>query len=97
MQLSITRDKYKGHAKSPWRCYLRGSLPMPLPVNFLRARACPCAMPSATYYLKARHGEITRLQLNMGHRSVQLLYSRYVNMAGTTRDMAEKWWQILPD
>lgn len=29
MQLSITRDKYKGHAKSPWRCYLRGSLPMP--------------------------------------------------------------------
>ena len=51
----------------------------------------------ATYYLKARHGEITRLQLNMGHRSAQLLYSRYVNMAGTTRDMAEKWWQILPD
>ncbi len=29
MQLSITRDKYKGHVKSPWRCYLRGSLPMP--------------------------------------------------------------------
>lgn len=51
----------------------------------------------ATYYLKARPGEITRLQLNMGHRSAQLLYSRYVNMAGTTRDMAEKWWQILPD
>ena len=51
----------------------------------------------ATYYLKARHGEITRLQLNMGHRSAQLLYSRYVNMAGTTRDMAERWWQILPD
>ena len=40
---------------------------------------------------------LTRLQLNMGHRSAQLLYSRYVNMAGTTRDMAEKWWQILPD
>lgn len=50
----------------------------------------------ATYYLKARCGEITRLQLNMGHRSAQLLYSRYVNMAGTTRAMAEKWWQILP-
>ncbi len=31
------------------------------------------------------------------HRSAQLLYSRYVNMAGTTRDMAEKWWLILPD
>lgn len=40
---------------------------------------------------------LTRLQLNMGHRSAQLLYSWYVNMAGTTRDMAEKWWQILPD
>lgn len=50
----------------------------------------------ATYYLKARLGEITRLQLNMGHRSAQLLYSRYVNMAGTTRQMAEEWWQILP-
>lgn len=50
----------------------------------------------ATYYLKAKIGEITQLQLNMGHRSAQLLYSRYVNMAGTTREMAEKWWQILP-
>lgn len=30
-------------------------------------------------------------------REAQLLYSRYVNMAGPTRDMAEKWWQILPD
>ena len=51
----------------------------------------------ATYYLKARCGEIHRLQLNMGHRSAQLLYSRYVNMAGTTRDMAAEWWQILPE
>ena len=33
----------------------------------------------------------------LSHRSAQLLYSRHVNMAGTTRDMAEKWWQILPD
>lgn len=51
----------------------------------------------ATYYLKARIGEIAQLQLNMGHRSAQLLYSRYVNMAGTTREMADKWWQILPE
>lgn len=50
----------------------------------------------ATYYLKARCGELPRLQLNMGHRSAQLLYSRYVNMAGTTRDLAENWWRILP-
>ena len=51
----------------------------------------------ATYYLKARHGEITRLQPNMGLRFAPLLYFRYVNMADTTRDMSEKWRQILPD
>ena len=33
----------------------------------------------------------------MGHRSAQLLYSRYVNMAGTTRAMATDWWQTLPE
>lgn len=51
----------------------------------------------ATFYLKARIGDITHLQLNMGHASTKLLYSRYVNMAGTTRAMAEAWWQILPN
>ena len=51
----------------------------------------------ATFYLKARVGDITHLQLNMGHASTKLLYSRYVNMAGTTRAMAEAWWQILPE
>ena len=51
----------------------------------------------ATYYLKAKCGNITQLQLNMGHRSAQLLYSRYVNMAGTTREIAESWWNILPE
>lgn len=50
----------------------------------------------ATYYLKAGCGDLTRLQLNMGHRSVRLLYSRYVNMVGTTRKMAKQWWQIMP-
>jgi integrase len=50
----------------------------------------------ATFYLKAQLGNITQLQLNMGHRSTQLLYSRYVNMAGTTRAMAQEWWSILP-
>lgn len=51
----------------------------------------------ATYYLKARCGNIHQLQLNMGHRDAQLLYSRYTNMRGTTRAMAESWWQILPE
>ena len=181
MQLSVTRDKYKGHAKSPWLVVLPARLAADAAaaadadatgraahraatedLTYLRPYIAVCAPNSktggqrhiemhatlaawllacrpadaepgslvtpaknlhanlgalryragfgggtwqhdrlchsyATYYLKVRHGEITRLQLNMGHRSAQLLYSRYVNMAGTTRDMAEKWWQILPD
>lgn len=51
----------------------------------------------ATYYLKAKQGTLAQLQLNMGHRDLQLLYSRYTNMRGTTRAMAESWWQILPE
>ena len=50
----------------------------------------------ATYYLKAQVGNITQLQLNMGHRSVQLLYTRYTNMAGVTRATAESWWNLTP-
>ena len=50
----------------------------------------------ATYYLKSG-GDLNRLQLNMGHRDTHLLYTRYTNMVGVTRAMAEKWWQILPD
>lgn len=50
----------------------------------------------ATYYLKAQHGSITDLQLNMGHRSTLLLYTRYTNMAGVTNAMAAKWWTITP-
>ena len=50
----------------------------------------------ATYYLKAQHGSITDLQLNMGHRSTMLLYTRYTNMAGVTREMAQNWWNVTP-
>lgn len=49
----------------------------------------------ATYYLKAG-GDINRLQLNMGHANPRLLYTRYTNMAGTTRAMATDYWQITP-
>lgn len=49
----------------------------------------------ATYYLKAG-GDINRLQLNMGHANPRLLYTRYTNMAGTTRAMATAYWQITP-
>lgn len=51
----------------------------------------------ATYYLKAKVGNITQLQLNMGHRSTHLLYTRYTNMAGVTRASAESWWQLTPN
>ncbi len=50
----------------------------------------------ATYYLKAQHGSITDLQLNMGHRSTMLLYTRYTNMAGVTSATAQAWWNITP-
>lgn len=50
----------------------------------------------ATYYLKAKCGSLHQLQLNMGHRDARLLYTRYTNMRGVTREMAADWWRILP-
>ena len=50
----------------------------------------------ATYYMKAALGDISRLQLNMGHSGTLLLYTRYMNMRGVTRAAAQNWWQILP-
>ncbi len=50
----------------------------------------------ATYYL-LDGGRLPQLQLNMGHRDTQLLYARYVNMAGVTRSAARAWWRITPD
>lgn len=49
----------------------------------------------ATYYLK-NGGDINKLQLNMGHSSARLIYTRYTNMAGTSRAMAAEYWTILP-
>lgn len=51
----------------------------------------------ATYYLKARCGSISQLQVNMGHTGTVLLYTRYMNMRGVTRASAAAWWQILPE
>ncbi len=50
----------------------------------------------ASYYLKAG-GSLERLQLNMGHASSSLIYARYCNMYGLTRDMAAEWWGLTPD
>lgn len=49
----------------------------------------------ATWYLKAG-GQLHQLQLNMGHSSTRLLYTRYTNMVGTTRAAAAEWWSITP-
>ncbi len=49
----------------------------------------------ASYYLKSG-GSLERLQLNMGHASTSLIYARYCNMSGLTRDMAEEWWGLTP-
>ncbi len=49
----------------------------------------------ASYYLKAGGG-LERLQLNMGHSSTALIYARYCNMSGLTREMAAEWWGLTP-
>ncbi len=49
----------------------------------------------ASYYLKDG-GSLERLQLNMGHASSALIYARYCNMRGLTRDMAREWWSMTP-
>ncbi len=50
----------------------------------------------ASYYLKAG-GDINKLQLNMGHADCKLIYARYCNMSGLTRQMAAEWWGLTPD
>ncbi len=50
----------------------------------------------ASYYLKAG-GALERLQLNMGHASTALIYGRYCNMYGLTRQMAAEWWGLTPE
>ncbi len=50
----------------------------------------------ASYYLKAG-GSLEKLQLNMGHASPALIYTRYCNMRGLTRNMAEEWWSLVPE
>lgn len=51
----------------------------------------------ATYYLAARCGSLEQLQLNMGHSTLHLLRTRYLNMWGVTPEAARVWWSIAPD
>lgn len=45
----------------------------------------------ASYHLKRWH-DLERLQEEMGHRSAQLLRTRYLSMKGVTRDHAALFW-----
>ncbi len=50
----------------------------------------------ATYYLKARLGSLEQLQANMGHTTLHLLRTRYLNMRGVTAASAAAWWSLQP-
>lgn len=46
----------------------------------------------ASYYAK-HYRDINALQLYMGHRNLQLLYTRYINMRGIDRASAALFWE----
>ncbi len=50
----------------------------------------------ASYYLKAGWS-LNTLQLNMGHSGTALIYNRYCNMSGLTKNMAAEWWSLTPE
>ncbi len=47
----------------------------------------------ASYYVK-QYRDMNTLQLYMGHRNLQLLFTRYVNLRNISQDAAERFWQI---
>ena len=47
----------------------------------------------ASYHAK-RFANLHRLQLNMGHRDLSLLHSRYVNMRGINKSDAQKFFEL---
>lgn len=47
----------------------------------------------ASYHLR-QFGDIQRLQLEMGHSSARLLFSRYLNLSHITRKSAAAFWKI---
>lgn len=48
----------------------------------------------ASYFAK-RYRDLPRLQLNMGHRDLSLLRSRYVNMVGIKKSDAKAFFESL--
>lgn len=47
----------------------------------------------ASYYLKQWHS-YEKLQVEMGHRSAELLRTRYLNLKGITREQASLFWRV---
>lgn len=52
-----------------------------------------CRHTFASYHLK-KHGDLQRLQVAMGHRSSELLRTRYLNMRGVTKALADEFWCV---
>ena len=49
----------------------------------------------ASYHMKF-YGDLSQLQLNMGHRNAQLLLTRYINLRGISRQSATSFWGNVP-
>ena len=49
----------------------------------------------ASYHAKT-YADFGKLQMEMGHRSAELLRNRYTNMAGLTGEMVRRVWGIIP-
>lgn len=49
----------------------------------------------ASYHAK-KHKDFPLLQMEMGHRSAQLLRQRYTNLSGVTDASTEEFWNIFP-
>lgn len=49
----------------------------------------------ASFHAKT-YADFGKLQMEMGHRSAELLRNRYTNMAGLTGEMVRRFWEITP-
>lgn len=49
----------------------------------------------ASYHAKT-YADFGKLQMEMGHRSAELLRNRYTNMAWLTKEMAKRFWVVMP-
>lgn len=49
----------------------------------------------ASYHAKT-YADFGKLQMEMGHRSAELLRNRYTNMTGLTKEKAARFWKLLP-